>query len=185
MPIRKQLTDLTYEERLEFLKKQQQEISKNFQISEEQRQEREAEGEMLDPDDYYYPHEDDAQLKDWEEHEATLNKEKITKLIIKPNEFRFKNNKLILKDYPNLKSLYACGLGLEKVELDCPKLETLNLTSNNLTELDLSKVPNLENLNISYNKLEELEVKHLLTKTITMGELSETKPAMTNLNKEN
>jgi protein phosphatase 1 regulatory subunit 7 len=106
-------------------------------------------------------------------------------LIIKPNEFRFKNNKLILKDYPNLKSLYACGLGLEKVELDCPKLETLNLTSNNLTELDLSKVPNLENLNISYNKLEELEVKHLLTKTITMGELSETKPAMTNLNKEN
>jgi Leucine-rich repeat (LRR) protein len=50
---------------------------------------------------------------------------------------------------------------LEEVEIDCPSLEHLHLTSNKLTELDLSKTPNLKNLVVNDNKLTKLEAKHL------------------------
>jgi hypothetical protein len=139
----------------------QQEISNNFQISEEQQAEMETEGATLDPDDYSYPHESQATFKDWEEHEATLDKEKIIELILKPNKFRFKTNKLVLKNYPKLQTLYANSCALKSVEIDCPSLRSLWLNDNELESIDLSKVPNLRNLTISNNNLKELNVKHL------------------------
>jgi hypothetical protein len=114
-------------------------------------------------EDYSYFGEPQGELIYWEEHEKTLNKEKITELIIKPNEFKFKDYKLILKDYPNLKTLYACGLDLRKLEIDCPSLDNLYLTNNKLTSIDLSKVYNLVNLLINDNEIQRITGLNKLT----------------------
>jgi Leucine-rich repeat (LRR) protein len=82
------------------------------------------------------------------------------------NLVNFPDGKLIIKqtDYPNLKTLYACGLGLEEVELDHDGLENLYLVGNELTELDLSKTPNLVHLFASRNKLSTIIGLEQLTK---------------------
>jgi hypothetical protein len=80
-----------------------------------------------------------------------------------PNNLHFEKNKLIItkEDFPNLKTLYACGLGLAEVELDCPNLENLYLVGNKLTEIDLSKTPNLVNLLINKNRIRKINASHL------------------------
>jgi Leucine-rich repeat (LRR) protein len=106
-------------------------------------------------------------VKSWEEHEATLNKEEVTQLILDLNKFKFKDNRLILKNYPNLTALYAAYCDLEKIELiNIPNLECLNLNGNKLSQLDLTKlisekIPPLEELIVSNNQLKELEIKCL------------------------
>jgi hypothetical protein len=147
-------------------RKKQEQISKNFQISEEQQAEMEAEGEgeMSDPDAYSYPHESQTTLKDWEEHIEDLDFDKdMSTLIIEPNKYIFEDNKLTItkEEFPKLKVLHANNCGLEDVEIDCPTLTWLYLNGNELTSIDLSKVPNLEVLWVSHNQLETLETKHL------------------------
>jgi Leucine-rich repeat (LRR) protein len=73
----------------------------------------------------------------------------------------FPDNKIVIKDYPNLKVLYANHCDLEEVEIDCPSLEILSLTGNKLESIDLTNVPNLRNLTIGNNNLKELNIKHL------------------------
>jgi Leucine-rich repeat (LRR) protein len=150
----------------EVQRENQQKISTQFQISEEQQAEMEAEGEaeMSDPDAYSYPHESQTTLKDWEEHIEDLDFDKdMSTLIIEPNKYIFEDNKLTItkEEFPKLKVLHANNCGLEDVEIDCPTLTWLYLNGNELTSIDLSKVPNLEVLWVSHNQLETLETKHL------------------------
>ncbi|WNE40392.1 MAG: hypothetical protein GBAus27B_000459 [Mycoplasmataceae bacterium] len=106
------------------------------------------------------------ETKDWIKYKNSLSKEekaKITELIFKPNQFKFKNNKLRIneKEFPNLKTVYACGLDLKKVRLNHSKLENLYLTDNKLSQINLDNVPNLKNILVNKNKLESLRVQHL------------------------
>jgi Leucine-rich repeat (LRR) protein len=69
-----------------------------------------------------------------------------------------------LQDYPNLKTLYACGLDLAGVKIDCGSLENLYLTGNKLAGINLSKTPNLVNLSVGGNKLSTITGIDKLTK---------------------
>jgi hypothetical protein len=154
------------QERIDKIQREkQQEIIDQFQISEEQRQEMEQEGEMLDPDDFAYPHESQATLKDWKEHIEDFDKDGPT-LIIEPNKYSFENNKLVItkEQFPNLTTLYACGLGLEEVEIDCGSLRDLYLTNNQLVTINLEKSSNLVNLLINRNNIKEIFGLEQLTK---------------------
>lgn len=76
---------------------------------------------------------------------------------------KFENNRLIIKkeEFPNLKTLYACGVELEGVDIDCHSLENLYLVSNQLIDINVDLIPNLVNLSLTDNKLQKLNVKHL------------------------
>jgi len=102
----------------------------------------------------------------WRWYKRYLDEKKrkeASELIFKPKQFRFKNDKLRIseKEFPNLKTLYACGLGLKKVRIKHSKLENLYLTDNKLSQINLNNVPNLRNILINKNQLEKLSVKHL------------------------
>jgi Leucine-rich repeat (LRR) protein len=82
-------------------------------------------------------------------------------LIIEPNKFRFKDNKLTIKqeDFPKLKTLYACGLGLQKADINCPTLQGLYFANNKLTKIDnLESLTNLVNLVLTGNKFLSLDI---------------------------
>lgn len=174
---------LTQEEIDEVCRKKQREIIANFKMSEKQRQEMELENDDWEK---YYPQDDDllrgafnqlsnkenknsyfiknvdeSQLQNWEDYEVTLDKTK-SELIIEPNKYRFNDNKLVINkaDYPNLKIIYACGVGLESVEINHDGLESLNLTSNKLSDINL-QTPNLNSLSLGDNRISRIEVKHL------------------------
>ncbi|WNE40613.1 MAG: hypothetical protein mread185_000070 [Mycoplasmataceae bacterium] len=145
-------------------KKQAERIA-NFTMREDQRQQMDAEEDTLDLEEYSYPHESQTQLIDWEEYQIQ-QKEKnknLTTLVIEPNKYRFKDWKLVInkKDFPNLKTLYACGLGLEEVELDHDGLENLHLTNNELADINLDNTPNLKDLFLSNNSIQSINVSHL------------------------
>ncbi|WNE41205.1 MAG: hypothetical protein mread185_000662 [Mycoplasmataceae bacterium] len=112
-------------------------------------------------EDYSYFSEPQGELTDWEEYEKTLNKATVTSLIIKPNTYKFKNNKLELKDYPKLTTIYGAGLGLEKISLsNLPQLQSLNLTDNKLIKVDgLEKLISLVSLVLTKNEIASLDVR--------------------------
>jgi hypothetical protein len=87
-------------------------------------------------------------------------------LIIEPNKYSFENNKLVItkEQFPNLTTLYACGLGLEEVEIDCGSLRDLYLTNNQLVTINLEKSSNLVNLLINRNNIKEIFGLEQLTK---------------------
>ena len=60
-----------------------------------------------------------------------------------------------------LEVVAAVANELTEVKLDNERLWELSLDSNNLTEIDLSKVPAMRQLSVSRNKLESIEVEHL------------------------
>jgi serine protease inhibitor ecotin len=112
----------------------------------------EQEGEMFDDEAYSYPHESnvkESELIDWKEHEATLNKEEETELIIKPNKYSFDNNELTLSDYLELKTVHAWGIDFQGVNfVNLPKLNNLYLSKvkYSIKETRLSDIENLTNL---------------------------------------
>lgn len=74
------------------------------------------------------------------------------------------NNKLETLDVSslrNLTNLYASGNGMKEVKFDNPRLWDLNLNLNNLTSVDLSKLPSLNQLYLTNNSLTELDVDKL------------------------
>jgi hypothetical protein len=129
----------------------------------------------------YYSAKDNRPLINWEEHVKNLDKS-TTCLQIKPNEYRFQNNKLTIKqeNFPNLTTLYACGLGLEEIELDSPTLQNLYLADNKLERLDLDNTPRLRNLVASKNSIEYFDVNHL--SQLRSFVCNKNKPFFTDLN---
>ena len=102
----------------------------------------------------------------------------LAELSIESNEF----TSFDLSKYPELRTVYlsdnkfttldltknaklevvaAVANELTEVKLDNERLWELSLDSNNLTEIDLSKVPAMRQLSVSRNKLESIEVEHL------------------------
>ncbi|MDR1670881.1 MAG: hypothetical protein LBR43_04140 [Spiroplasmataceae bacterium] len=136
-------------------REEQARIIANFQakgMSAKQQAQMEQEGEMFDDEAYSYPHESnvkESELIDWKEHEATLNKEEETELIIKPNKYSFDNNELTLSDYLELKTVHAWGIDFQGVNfVNLPKLNNLYLSKvkYSIKETRLSDIENLTNL---------------------------------------
>lgn len=74
------------------------------------------------------------------------------------------NNKLTTFDasrYPKLLMFSASGNGMQTVKLDNENLWSLDLSSNMLTEVDLTHVNGLEQLSLASNQLEHIDVSNL------------------------
>lgn len=62
--------------------------------------------------------------------------------------------------YPNLECLYLSTNGLTSVKLDNAKLWTLAADHNELTSVDLSKLPALDQLALAHNELETIDLSN-------------------------
>ena len=74
------------------------------------------------------------------------------------------DNKLTSLDLTNNKELdvvAAVANQLTEVKLDNPYLWELSLDANNLTEIDLSKVPSMRQLSLSHNQLSSIDVESM------------------------
>jgi Leucine-rich repeat (LRR) protein len=172
LSIKEQLANLTREERIDYLKEEQKRISEKFKSTEKETEIEEwccknCQEELL----IFGVHgclgcecKCHGENQNWENHERTLNKAEINRLVLKPKEFIFKNNNLTLKDYPNLKYLEIHGTSLKSIVIkNSPNLETLILNHNQLGYINgLTKLTKLIKLDITGNKIKTLfELKYL------------------------
>ncbi|WNE40780.1 MAG: hypothetical protein mread185_000331 [Mycoplasmataceae bacterium] len=65
--------------------------------------------------------------------------------------------KLIIRNCPKLKNVYAGANKIKEVDINCPSLKSLNLNHNELENIDNVNAPSLRTLVISNNHLKGLE----------------------------
>lgn len=68
---------------------------------------------------------------------------------------------LDLSSAPGLALAYFSGNGMRSVNLDNPALWSLSLSTNDLTEIDLSRCPEMYQLALDYNRLSEIDLEGL------------------------